>query len=111
MLGLATVLAGDVEVLGAPVGRLPERGRVGYVPQRHTVSGAVPATVREVVGVGRLARLGLFRRLGAADRRPSPTPSPRSASPTGWTTRSPRSPADSSAGCSSPARWPPSRSC
>jgi zinc transport system ATP-binding protein len=68
ILGLAPVLAGTVEVLGAPVGRLPERGRVGYVPQRHTVSGAVPATVREVVAVGRLARLGLFRRLGAADR-------------------------------------------
>jgi zinc transport system ATP-binding protein len=68
ILGLATVLDGTVEVLGAPVGRLSERGRVGYVPQRHTVSGAVPATVREVVGVGRLARLGLFRRLGPADR-------------------------------------------
>jgi zinc transport system ATP-binding protein len=68
ILGLAPVLAGTVEVLGAPVGRLAERGRVGYVPQRHTVSGAVPATVREVVAVGRLARLGLFRRLGAADR-------------------------------------------
>jgi zinc transport system ATP-binding protein len=68
LLGLAGVLGGEVEVLGAPVGRLRERGRVGYVPQRHTVSGAVPATVREVVGVGRLARLGLLRRLGAADR-------------------------------------------
>ncbi|CCG02485.1 metal ABC transporter ATP-binding protein [Blastococcus saxobsidens] len=68
LLGLATVLGGDVELLGAPVGRLSERGRVGYVPQRHSVTGAVPATVREVVGVGRLARLGLFRRLGAADR-------------------------------------------
>ena len=55
-------------MLGTPVGRLRDRGRVGYVPQRHTVSGAVPATVREVVGVGRLARLGLFRRPGAADR-------------------------------------------
>ncbi|MGY1637549.1 metal ABC transporter ATP-binding protein [Geodermatophilus sp. SYSU D00742] len=68
LLGLAAVLAGEVEVLGAPVGRLRERGRIGYVPQRHTVSGAVPATVREVVGVGRLARLGLFRRLRPADR-------------------------------------------
>lgn len=68
LLGLASVLDGEIEVLGAPVGRLRERGRVGYVPQRHTVSGAVPATVREVVAVGRLARLGLFRRLGAADR-------------------------------------------
>jgi zinc transport system ATP-binding protein len=68
LLGLAAVLRGEVEVLGAPVGRLGERGRVGYVPQRHTISGAVPATVGEVVGVGRLARLGLFRRLGPADR-------------------------------------------
>ncbi|WP_448613553.1 metal ABC transporter ATP-binding protein [Modestobacter sp. URMC 112] len=69
LLGLAAVLGGQVEVLGAPVGRLSERGRVGYVPQRHTVSGAVPATVREVVSVGRLARSGLFRRLNAVDRR------------------------------------------
>jgi zinc transport system ATP-binding protein len=68
LLGLAAVLGGEVEVLGAPVGRLRERGRIGYVPQRHTVTGAVPATVREVVGVGRLARLGLFRRLRPADR-------------------------------------------
>ncbi|MDK3256785.1 metal ABC transporter ATP-binding protein [Blastococcus capsensis] len=73
LLGLAAVLGGDVELLGAPVGRLShrppaQRGRVGYVPQRHSVTGAVPATVREVVGVGRLAHLGLFRRLGAADR-------------------------------------------
>jgi zinc transport system ATP-binding protein len=68
LLGLATVLGGTVEVLGAPVGRLRERGRVGYVPQRHTVSGAMPATVREVVGVGRLPRLGLFGRPGARDR-------------------------------------------
>ena len=68
LLGLATVLSGDVEVLQAPVGRRRERGRIGYVPQRHTVTGAVPATVREVVSVGRLARLGLLRRLGGADR-------------------------------------------
>ena len=68
VLGLATALGGEIEVLGAPVGRLRDRGRVGYVPQRHTVSGAVPATVREVVAVGRLARSGLFGRLGAADR-------------------------------------------
>ncbi|MGY1680218.1 metal ABC transporter ATP-binding protein [Geodermatophilus sp. SYSU D01176] len=68
LLGLATVLGGQVEVLGAPVGRPRARGRIGYVPQRHTVTGAVPATVREVVGVGRLARHGLFGRLRPADR-------------------------------------------
>ena len=42
VLGLAAVLGGAVEVLGSPVGHRRERGRVGYVPQRHTVSGAVP---------------------------------------------------------------------
>jgi zinc transport system ATP-binding protein len=68
VLGLAAVLSGSVDVLGGPVGQRRVRGRVGYVPQRHTVSGAVPATVREVVAVGRLARLGLVRRLGARDR-------------------------------------------
>jgi zinc transport system ATP-binding protein len=68
LLGLAAVLGGSVEVLGSPVGRHRHRGKVGYVPQRHTVSGAVPATVREVVGVGRLARLGLVGRLRAEDR-------------------------------------------
>lgn len=68
LLGLASVLSGEIEVLGSPVGQLRERGLVGYVPQRHTVSGAVPATVREVVGVGRLARLGLVRRPGTGDR-------------------------------------------
>jgi zinc transport system ATP-binding protein len=73
LLGLAVVLDGEVEVLGAPVGGLRRSlpahgGRVGYVPQRHTVSGAVPATVGEVVEVGRLAGLGLFRRFGPADR-------------------------------------------
>ena len=68
LLGLAAILGGQVEVLGSPVGGLRERGRVGYVPQRHSISGAVPATVREVVGVGRLARLGLLRRLRPVDR-------------------------------------------
>jgi zinc transport system ATP-binding protein len=68
VLGLAAVLAGVVEVLGRPVGDRRARARIGYVPQRHTVSGAVPATVREVVSVGRLARLGVLQRPGAPDR-------------------------------------------
>ncbi|TQN43690.1 zinc transport system ATP-binding protein [Blastococcus colisei] len=68
LLGLAAVLGGEVRVLGHPVGHARVRRAIGYVPQRHTVTGAVPATVREVVSVGRLARLGVLRRPGAADR-------------------------------------------
>ena len=41
-----------------------DAGDMGDAP----IEGAVPATVREVVAVGRLARLGLLRRPGAADR-------------------------------------------
>jgi len=54
LLGLTEHLAGEVEVLGAPLTRNGDRSRLGYVPQRHTLSGSVRSTVREVVSTGRL---------------------------------------------------------
>ncbi|MGI8946767.1 MAG: metal ABC transporter ATP-binding protein [Ornithinimicrobium sp.] len=54
LLGLNEHLAGELEVLGAPVTRRSDRSRLGYVPQRHTLSGSVRSTVREVVSTGRL---------------------------------------------------------
>jgi zinc transport system ATP-binding protein len=68
LLGLATVLAGEALVLGDPVGSRRTRGRVGYVPQRQTVAGTIPSTVREVVASGRLPRRRLLGRRTAADR-------------------------------------------
>ncbi len=68
LLGLNEQLSGDVRVLGDPLGRLKGRGRVGYVPQRHTLSTSVVATVGEVVAIGRLPRLGPFGRMRAPDR-------------------------------------------
>jgi zinc transport system ATP-binding protein len=68
LLGLATVLAGEAEVLGEPIGSRRTRGRVGYVPQRQTVGGSIPSTVREVVASGRLPRRPLVGRRTAADR-------------------------------------------
>ncbi len=68
LLGLATVHGGDIELFGEPVGHLTRRWRVGYVPQRHTVAGAIPSTVREVVASGRLPRRGLLARHGRSDR-------------------------------------------
>jgi zinc transport system ATP-binding protein len=68
LLGLATVLAGEVELLGTPLRTRQDRARIGYVPQRHTVGGAVASTVREVVASGRLPRLAWHGRLGAHDR-------------------------------------------
>ncbi|HTY16476.1 MAG TPA: metal ABC transporter ATP-binding protein [Myxococcota bacterium] len=66
MLGLVPIAAGRIEVFGRPPGGAsPE---VGYVPQRHAVAASFPATVRDVVMMGRLRRLGWLERPRAADR-------------------------------------------
>ena len=69
LLGLAPLLGGSLELFGVDHLRFRERWRVGYVPQRHTVSGGVPSTVREVVASGRLTRLRPFRPMRAQDHR------------------------------------------
>lgn len=68
LLGLAPVVGGEVRLFGVPAGRFHERWRIGYVPQRHTVVGAVPSTVQEVVASGRLARRRWWKPPTAADR-------------------------------------------
>lgn len=60
LLGLTPVLAGSLRLFGAPAGRFRDRARIGYVPQRDTVGGGVPATVEEVVAAGRLGRRRLL---------------------------------------------------
>ena len=66
LLGLIEPWDGSVRVFG----RAPRaaRGRIGYVPQTGSGDWRFPATVGEVVMMGRNGRLGLFRRPGAADR-------------------------------------------
>jgi zinc transport system ATP-binding protein len=68
MLGLIPAASGSVSLLGSPPKRLKERWRVGYVPQKPSAVELLPATVREVVAAGRLARRGWWRRPTAADR-------------------------------------------
>ncbi len=68
-LGLARVHSGHLEVLGHRHDRLPAGAGLGYVPQRHTVATAVPATAAEVVAGGRLGGTGPLRRLLPAQRR------------------------------------------
>ena len=41
LIGLSEHLSGDVTILGTPLARLRDRTRVGYVPQRHTLTGGV----------------------------------------------------------------------
>ncbi|MFD0803595.1 ATP-binding cassette domain-containing protein, partial [Streptomonospora algeriensis] len=56
MLGLVPLASGSVELHGTPLRRFREWGRIGYVPQRLSAGGGVPATVREVVASGQVVR-------------------------------------------------------
>ena len=67
LLGLVPLAAGRVELFGTPLQRFAEWPRIGYVPQRTGAATGVPATVREVVGTGRLA-VRRLRRARPADR-------------------------------------------
>ncbi|WP_174531408.1 metal ABC transporter ATP-binding protein, partial [Micromonospora maritima] len=67
-LGLVPLGAGSVALFGTPQRRFRQWHRIGYVPQRLGAGGGVPATVGEVVASGRLARRGVLRPAGRADR-------------------------------------------
>lgn len=59
VVGQVPVTGGDLRLFGTPLARFRAWRRVGYVPQRSTAAGGVPATVREVVSAGRLSHTGL----------------------------------------------------
>jgi zinc transport system ATP-binding protein len=67
-LGLVPLSRGEAALFGVPLRRFRDWKRVGYVPQRLGAGSGVPATVREVVGSGRLARRGWAPFARAADR-------------------------------------------
>jgi manganese/iron transport system ATP-binding protein len=64
--GILNPSAGTVDVYGAVAG-----GHIciGYVPQRSQIDWNFPVTVADVVLMGRVARIGLFRQAGRNDRR------------------------------------------
>ena len=68
LLGLERPTAGTVRLFGEPVSAFSRRAELGYLPQRARLGVEAPATVREVVAAGRLARAGLFGPLRRADR-------------------------------------------
>ena len=68
VLGLNDLVAGSVSLFGVAQEDFYDRARIGYVPQRHTLSTSVRATVEEIVASGRLPRLGWLGRLDANDR-------------------------------------------
>jgi ABC-type Mn2+/Zn2+ transport system ATPase subunit len=66
LLGLLRPGRGRIEVFGRPVAAM--RGRIGYAPQAELVDWSFPATVADIVMMGRYGRIGLLRRPKAADR-------------------------------------------
>jgi zinc transport system ATP-binding protein len=68
LLGLLRPAVGTVRLFGASPDHLQDRGRLGYVPQRPALAGDLPATVEEVVTMGRLAARGWRGRLGPSDQ-------------------------------------------
>jgi zinc transport system ATP-binding protein len=56
LVGLNPISHGSVLLFGTPQPRFRDWARVGYVPQRSNLGTGVPATVREVVASGRIAR-------------------------------------------------------
>ena len=64
IIGHVQTGAGAIELFGSDRRRFRDWHRVGYVPQRTTAAGGVPATVTEVVSSGRLsrARFGVLRK-------------------------------------------------
>ena len=67
-LGLTPLRRGTVELFGTPLDRFRDWRRIGFVPQRVTATGGVPASVREVVASGRIARLRPLQPMRRADK-------------------------------------------
>ena len=63
IVGLLPVAHGSLTVLGAE-----RRGALAYVPQRDSINWRFPATVHDVVMMGRGNSIGWFRRPGKLDR-------------------------------------------
>ncbi|MHB8651780.1 MAG: metal ABC transporter ATP-binding protein [Minisyncoccota bacterium] len=69
MLGLLAPQAGSVKLFGRDISVFNDWQKIGYVPQKVTNFDInFPATVAEVVLMGRYGRRGIFRRMTATDR-------------------------------------------
>ncbi|WP_035987469.1 metal ABC transporter ATP-binding protein [Leptolyngbya sp. KIOST-1] len=66
MLGLMPVVTGQVSYGNAPLAH--QRDRVAYVPQRSQIDWTFPATVWDVVMMGRVKKTGWFNRFSATSR-------------------------------------------
>lgn len=66
MMGILPLSSGYVKLFDQPLNNI--RDRISYVPQRESVDWDFPASVLDVVLMGRYSKLGLFKRPRKADR-------------------------------------------
>lgn len=67
MLGLVPITSGNVLYEGKPL--MQQLEKVAYVPQRSQIDWAYPATVWDVVMMGRVKKTGLFHRFSTTSRK------------------------------------------
>ena len=68
MVGLHPLSTGRISLFGDPLTQFRQWHRLGYVPQRSTITHGVPSTVAEVVAAGRLSRRKPFVPMRREDR-------------------------------------------
>ncbi|HEY3429960.1 MAG TPA: metal ABC transporter ATP-binding protein [Cyclobacteriaceae bacterium] len=66
VMGLLPLSSGFVKVFDKPLNEV--RDQISYVPQRESVDWDFPASVMDVVLMGRYSKIGLFKRPRKADR-------------------------------------------
>ncbi|MFZ6011926.1 MAG: metal ABC transporter ATP-binding protein [Bacteroidota bacterium] len=66
VMGILPLSSGYIKLFDQPIGAV--RNRISYVPQRESVDWDFPASVLDVVLMGRYGKLGLFKSPRKADR-------------------------------------------
>lgn len=69
LLGLEKPTSGEIKIFGKKLSEFKEWYKIGYVPQRATlVDENFPATVEDIVKMGRIARRGIFAWMSVEDK-------------------------------------------
>jgi len=68
LLGLEQLTSGEIKIFGKKLTTFKEWNKIGYVPQRASLVDAnFPATVLDIVKMGRVAKRGIFSRMSKED--------------------------------------------
>jgi len=69
LLGLETPTNGEIRIFGKKIKNFKQWQQIGYVPQRAShVDANFPATVLDIVSMGRVSKRSLFSRMSAEDK-------------------------------------------